>query len=84
MGAGRNSVEPNLKDALISRNRDVDEFFSVKSLLLTEKKKKKSESDSESGSGDEMVSEDGNYSYIEREGVSFFKPLKTSFVTFWF
>ena len=62
-------MEPNLKESLQTRNKSLDEFFCVKSLLLEEKKKKKGDGDSDSNSGDDEVPQGESLNYALKEGV---------------
>ena len=53
----------------MTRNKSLEEFFCVKSLLLEEKKKKKGDGDSDSNSGDDEVPQGESLNYALKDGV---------------
>ena len=59
MAAGRDSVEANLADSLKSRNHSLQDFFSVKSFLLEEKKSKSSNKNGEGAATSSTVEKIG-------------------------
>ena len=69
--AGRKSIEPNLSNSLVERNRVLDPFFTVKEIVMKEKPKLKDD-DPEKDYDDEVLDEAG-YKDFPAVGVSSFK-----------
>ena len=68
---GRKIVEPNLADALKSRNHILDDIFSVKKINV-EVKNKAAEDTEESSTPDDLIDSDGRHIVEKAEEYVFF------------